>query len=76
MVYRFMRIIADLLLILPRRIRFYGRENIPRDGAVVLVSNHISALDPIVVGLAAGTSILWRKKNCFEGNFSTGSCIK
>ena len=70
MIYRFMRIIADLLLILPRRIRFYGRENIPRDGAVVLVSNHISALDPIVVGLAAKRNVHFvAKKELFRGKF-------
>ena len=30
--------------------RFYGRENIPRSGGVLLLSNHQSVLDPMLCG--------------------------
>lgn len=34
------------------RMEFHGLENIPREGAVILTPNHISYLDPILVGVA------------------------
>lgn len=34
------------------RLRFEGRENIPTSGALVVVSNHKSYIDPIIVALA------------------------
>lgn len=34
----------------PRRIRVSGTENIPREGAFILAPNHVSYLDPPVVG--------------------------
>ena len=33
------------------RVRYSGRENIPADGGVLVVSNHQSHLDPPLVGI-------------------------
>lgn len=33
------------------RLRVHGAENLPRHGAAVLVANHVSYLDPIVLGV-------------------------
>ena len=41
------------LVRVPLRLRVYGRQNIPRHGAVLIVSNHISQADPPIVGVAA-----------------------
>ena len=38
-------------------IETHGVENIPREGGVLLVSNHISLLDPVIVGSAANREI-------------------
>ena len=35
------------------RCEVYGRENIPAEGPVVIASNHLSLLDPPVLGAAA-----------------------
>ena len=35
------------------RLRVSGRENIPAEGPVLVVSNHISELDPPMLGVAA-----------------------
>nr|WP_239094130.1 lysophospholipid acyltransferase family protein [Bacillus sp. B15-48] len=35
------------------RVEVIGRENIPLDGGVLLCSNHIDILDPIIVGMMA-----------------------
>ena len=34
--------------------RAHGLEHVPREGAFILVSNHISLLDPMIVGSTAG----------------------
>ena len=39
-----------------------GQENIPKDGAFVLCCNHISLLDPPVVGAACTRKIHWMAK--------------
>jgi 1-acyl-sn-glycerol-3-phosphate acyltransferase len=33
-------------------IRFVGMQNIPRQGAAILASNHISVIDPVIIALA------------------------
>jgi len=35
-------------------LRFTGVEHVPRDGAFILVANHISLFDPLIVGSTAG----------------------
>jgi len=45
-----MRFVAWLLVNLLYRIRMTGEENIPRNGPVVLVCNHVSFVDALVLG--------------------------
>ena len=35
-------------------LRYRGLDNVPREGAFILVSNHISLLDPMIIGGTAG----------------------
>jgi len=56
MVYIVSRFIFWLLLKIFCRFRSYGGENIPRSGPAIVASNHLSYLDPAIVG--AG---FWRK---------------
>lgn len=52
------------------RFRFFGQHHIPRSGPVLLVSNHQSMLDPIIVGIgsshrqfyAMARATLWNNK--------------
>ncbi len=48
-------------------IRVYGRENFPKSGSFILAPNHLSNLDPFIVGLVVGkrTSYL-AKEELFE----------
>ncbi|HET9494540.1 MAG TPA: lysophospholipid acyltransferase family protein [Chloroflexia bacterium] len=39
-----------------------GRENVPRNGAAIIVSNHVSMLDPFVVGYGAGRIVNFMAK--------------
>lgn len=50
--YRFARLICRLVLLLLRRWKVEGAENLPSAGGVLVVSNHTSYWDPVVVGCA------------------------
>src|SRR5258708_7683800 len=49
--YRGLRLVAALLLACQTRLRVYGVERIPRSGAVLLVANHLGAIDPVAIAL-------------------------
>ncbi|GAB6156995.1 lysophospholipid acyltransferase family protein [Desulfotomaculum varum] len=52
MLYTVLRVIIRWLLLLWRRWRVNGTEHIPASGGVVVVANHVSNLDPVVLGCA------------------------
>lgn len=62
MFYRLARVICRLVLLL-RRWEVSGAENLPPTGGVVLVSNHISYWDPVVVGCAIKRKIHYMAKS-------------
>ena len=51
MFYRTIRFICWILGHIIYRFEVTGRENVPKEGAFLLCSNHIHAFDPIVVGI-------------------------
>ena len=53
------KLAARLLVCTAFRCRFYGRENVPRKGGVLLLSNHQSYLDPMLVSCSL------RRRCCF-----------
>lgn len=53
MFYTFARFISFLFFKMFFRFRAFGRENFPKEGAVIVAPNHASFLDPIIVGVAA-----------------------
>ncbi len=50
--YEYLRIVCRLLGVALYRIRCTGRENVPAAGGVLVLSNHQSQFDPVLVGLA------------------------
>lgn len=67
MFYNFVYQVAKFFL--KPRIRVEGRERIPADGAVVIIANHIHALDPVVVGVAMARPVhFMAKKELFKGS--------
>lgn len=50
--YEFLRVVCRLLGVAVFRIRVFGREYVPTSGGVLVVSNHQSHLDPVMVGVA------------------------
>jgi 1-acyl-sn-glycerol-3-phosphate acyltransferase len=55
MIYRLVWLLVRMVLRLFLRLRVEGAENVPDRGPVILASNHISNLDPPVVGVS-----IWR----------------
>jgi len=53
MFYTFIRFIGFLLFKIFFRLGIFGRENFPKDGPVIVTPNHVSFLDPIIVGIGA-----------------------
>ena len=49
--YRLLRRSSQMWFLLFYRIRVFGRENFPEDGAALICSNHQSHYDPVLVGL-------------------------
>ncbi len=50
--YRFVRRVCQLVGVVAYQVRHTGRENIPAEGGVLVVSNHQSHFDPPLVGMA------------------------
>jgi 1-acyl-sn-glycerol-3-phosphate acyltransferase len=48
--YQFLRWLIYLTGVLAYGVRYWGRENIPKDGPVLVVSNHQSHFDPPLIG--------------------------
>jgi len=49
--YELLKRALQLLAVLVYRVRYSGRQNIPAEGGVLVVSNHQSHLDPPLVGI-------------------------
>ena len=52
LLYRFIRLIVRPLLDILGHLESRGTENIPKHGGVVLVSNHLSYVDPVIISAA------------------------
>lgn len=50
-IYRLCCVVSSFYFYAKFKITVVGRENIPKDGAMVLCSNHISNHDPILIGM-------------------------
>jgi 1-acyl-sn-glycerol-3-phosphate acyltransferase len=50
--YGFLHLVCRLLATLFFQIRVSGREHVPREGGVMVLSNHQSHFDPVLIGLA------------------------
>ena len=53
MIYSVSRLLLDGLLVLLSGWKVRGREHVPRSGGLIVASNHISYMDPPLIGTAA-----------------------
>ncbi|GAB4242053.1 MAG: lysophospholipid acyltransferase family protein [Thermoleophilia bacterium] len=61
--YRFLHLWVPAVLRFVFRIRVFGVENVPREGAVLLAANHRSNLDPIFIGAMAPRQVHFMAKS-------------
>lgn len=63
MFYVFIRWLLRIVCIAVFRMKVTGKGNIPRSGPVILASNHVSLLDPVVIGCAVDRKINFMAKH-------------
>ncbi|MCH3951112.1 MAG: 1-acyl-sn-glycerol-3-phosphate acyltransferase [Acidaminococcus sp.] len=61
--YQFVKVVFSVLFRILFRLDVYGKENIPKEGPVVIACNHVSNLDPPMVGTAATRTIHFMAKS-------------
>ncbi|GAA0599761.1 lysophospholipid acyltransferase family protein [Virgibacillus siamensis] len=60
--YKFAKTVVAILLFPLYRIKVIGKENVPKEGPVIICSNHISNIDPPVVGITSPRDIYFMAK--------------
>jgi 1-acyl-sn-glycerol-3-phosphate acyltransferase len=65
--YTFVRIIVSLPTLLIYRVREIGRENVPKEGALILAPNHFSQMDHFFIGLYLRRKIRFMAKSQMFG---------
>jgi 1-acyl-sn-glycerol-3-phosphate acyltransferase len=65
--YTFVRLLISLPTLLIYRVRTIGRENVPKDGALILAPNHFSQMDHFFIGLFLRRKIRFMAKSQMFG---------
>lgn len=69
--YRLFSPFAKLLIKLKYRVKYIGMENLPKEGGYILASNHIMALDPVILAVASKRPLRFMaKKEVFRNKIS------
>ena len=59
------------------RLQVYGREHVPREGALIVASNHLSFIDSMVIPLASGRQVHFLgKAEYFQGRGLRGAAVR
>ena len=69
------RLLAQFVFLLAFRVRVFGQRNVPRTGGVLLVSNHQSYLDPVLLGLGVGRPVSYMARRSLFRNRPFGWLI-
>jgi 1-acyl-sn-glycerol-3-phosphate acyltransferase len=65
--YTFVRVLVSLPTLLIWRVRAIGRENVPKDGSLILAPNHFSQMDHFFIGLYLRRKIRFMAKSQMFG---------
>ena len=69
--YTVMRAIVKPIFMIADRVKVEGKENIPEEGAYILASNHLTATDPIDIGISIPRQVMFMAKaELFENRFA------
>ncbi len=70
--YYVVRVIVRILLLLFTDLEVRGKENIPSEGAVIVVANHLNNADSPILGASLGRkAVFMAKKELFRSRFSS-----
>ena len=58
MAFGLVNFIAKLIF----KVKYVGQENVPKEGGLVVASNHICLLDPVFIGLGSGRTLHYMSK--------------
>jgi len=73
--FRFSRWVCKCLCFLFFRLRISGKENVPEKGAVLLISNHQSFLDPVLCGILLKRPLYFLARDTLFENWFFGRLI-
>ncbi|UCE67968.1 MAG: 1-acyl-sn-glycerol-3-phosphate acyltransferase [Candidatus Zixiibacteriota bacterium] len=74
--YRFCWLLIRGFMAVFCRLKIIGIENVPKTGALILASNHISAVDPPFLGSSVNRQLFYMAKKELFGKFVLGPLIK
>ncbi len=74
--FEFCRTLCRIFCRVCFRVRIYGKENIPKEGAVLLVSNHQSFVDPLFCGNWVGRQVTFMARDSLFRNRFFGAILR
>ncbi|WP_226579384.1 lysophospholipid acyltransferase family protein [Halobacillus litoralis] len=74
--YKLGKFICSVIFYPMYRIKVIGKKNIPKEGPVIICSNHISNIDPPVVGITSSRNIYFLAKEELFKNPVIGGILK
>ncbi len=75
-VYYLEKYLARLLFFLLTRCEVNGRQNVPREGPLMVVANHLSVADPVAIGVFLGRKAIFVAKEELFKNQLTGFFVR
>ena len=76
MFYKVCRVIVRFVMLFVFRLKFVGRENVPKEGGVIVAFNYKSNFDPVVAGLSCKRPLCFMAKEELFKNPVFGALIK
>lgn len=76
MLYSLFRFIFLVLFKVLFRIKVYGRQNLPKEGGYILASNHVSHLDPILLGISSPRKLNFMARHDLFNKFILGWLLR
>ena len=76
MFYKFAIAVVRVLMLFVMRVKTVGKENVPKEGGMILAVNHRSNLDPVIAGLTCPRQLTFMAKAELFKNPVFGKLIK